>query len=148
MEAYLEQGEDITPEQLHDPFERALRAGHLIPVCFVSSDTGVGIKQLLRILSKLMPNPMEGNPPEFFNDQGEKKATIMSAGDVDGHFVGHVFKVNVDPYVGRLATFRVHQGSVKQGDQIFVGDQRKTVRLAHSYHTQGVNPFLEFTSRI
>ena len=139
MEAYLEQGEDISPEQLHDPFERALRAGHLIPVCFVSSDTGVGIQQLLRILSKLMPNPMEGNPPEFFNDQGEEKIVTISAGDVDSHFVGHVFKVNVDPYVGRLATFRVHQGSVKKGDQVFVGDQRKTVRLAHLYQAQGKN---------
>nr|ADI23382.1 translation elongation factors (GTPases) [uncultured gamma proteobacterium HF0770_28K04] len=139
MEAYLEQGDDISLEQLHDPFERALRAGHLIPVCFVSSDTGAGIQQLLRILSKLMPNPMEGNPPEFFNDQGEEKIVTISAGEVDSHFVGHVFKVNVDPYVGRLATFRVHQGSVKKGDQVFVGDQRKTVRLAHLFQAQGKN---------
>ena len=139
MEAYLEQGDDISLEQLHDPFERALRAGHLIPVCFVSSDTGAGIQQLLRILSKLMPNPMEGNPAEFFNDQGEEKIVTISAGEVDSHFVGHVFKVNVDPYVGRLATFRVHQGSVKKGDQVFVGDQRKTVRLAHLYQAQGKN---------
>ena len=139
MEAYLEQGDDISLEQLHDPFERALRAGHLIPVCFVSSDTGAGIQQLLRILSKLMPNPMEGNPPEFFNDQGEEKIVTISAGEVDNHFVGHVFKVNVDPYVGRLATFRVHQGSVKKGDQVFVGDQRKMVRLAHLYQAQGKN---------
>ena len=139
MEAYLEQGDDISLEQLHDPFERALRAGHLIPVCFVSSDTGAGIQQLLRILSKLMPNPMEGNPPEFFNEQGEEKIVTISAGEVDSHFVGHVFKVNVDPYVGRLATFRVHQGSVKKGDQVFVGDQRKTVKLAHLYQAQGKN---------
>ena len=139
MEAYLEQDDDISLEQLHDPFERALRAGHLIPVCFVSSETGAGIQQLLRILSKLMPNPMEGNPPEFFNDQGEEKIVTISAGEVDNHFVGHVFKVNVDPYVGRLATFRVHQGSVKKGDQVFVGDQRKTVRLAHLYQAQGKN---------
>ena len=139
MEAYLEQGDDISLEQLHDPFERALRAGHLIPVCFVSSDTGAGIQQLLRILSKLMPNPMEGNPAEFFNDRGEEKIVTISAGEVDSHFVGHVFKVNVDPYVGRLATFRVHQGSVKKGDQVFVGDQRKTVKLAHLYQAQGKN---------
>ena len=35
MELYLEQGEELTPEQLHDPFEQALREGHLVPVCFV-----------------------------------------------------------------------------------------------------------------
>ena len=82
---------------------------------------------------------MEGNPAEFFNDRGEEKIVTISAGEVDNHFVGHVFKVNVDPYVGRLATFRVHQGSVKKGDQVFVGDQRKTVKLAHLYQAQGKN---------
>ncbi|HEX5420040.1 MAG TPA: GTP-binding protein, partial [Gammaproteobacteria bacterium] len=40
MEPYLEQGEEISLEQLHDPFERALRRGHLVPVCFVSAETG------------------------------------------------------------------------------------------------------------
>jgi elongation factor G len=38
MALYLEQGEELTPEQLHDPFEQALREGHLIPVCFVSAE--------------------------------------------------------------------------------------------------------------
>ena len=37
MALYLEQGEELTPEQLHDPFEQALREGHLVPVCFVSA---------------------------------------------------------------------------------------------------------------
>src|ERR1700730_12614989 len=34
MALYLEQGEELSPEQLHDPFEQALREGHLVPVCF------------------------------------------------------------------------------------------------------------------
>ena len=41
MELYLEKGEDISLEQLHDPFERALRRGHLIPICFVSAETSL-----------------------------------------------------------------------------------------------------------
>ena len=49
MALYLEQGEELTPEQLHDPFERALREGHLVPVCFVSAETGVGLKELVEI---------------------------------------------------------------------------------------------------
>ena len=40
MALYLEQGESLQPEQLHDPFEIALREGHLIPVCFTSARTG------------------------------------------------------------------------------------------------------------
>ncbi|HZA28299.1 MAG TPA: GTP-binding protein, partial [Gammaproteobacteria bacterium] len=46
MALYLEQGE-IRPEQLHEPFEKALREGHLIPVCFVSARTGAGVMELL-----------------------------------------------------------------------------------------------------
>lgn len=137
MELYLEQGEDITLEQLHDPFERALRRGHLIPVCFTSATTGAGLRQLLRVFSELMPNPFEGNPVEILSGaNGESKFKVDTAQD-NGRFVGHVFKLNVDPYVGRLAMVRVHQGELKPGDQIFVGDRRKAVKVAHLYRAQG-----------
>jgi elongation factor G len=137
MELYLEQDEDISLDQLHDPFERALRRGHLIPVCFVSAETGAGLGQLLRVFSQLMPSPLEGNPPEFYSTNGDEKTFSINAGDEAGHLVSHVFKVNVDPYVGRLATFRVHQGKIKTGDQVFIGEKRKAVKLAHLYRVQG-----------
>jgi elongation factor G len=136
MDRYLEQGEDITIEQLHEPFERALRGGHLIPVCFVSAKTGAGLRQLLRVMTQLMPNPLEGNPPEFITGR-EGRTAAVNAHDGAGHFVGHVFKLNVDPYVGRLAALRVHQGEVHAGDQVFIGDRRKPVKLAHLYAMQG-----------
>jgi elongation factor G len=136
MDRYLEQGEDITIEQLHEPFERALRAGHLVPVCFVSAKTGAGLRQLLRVLTQLMPSPLEGNPAEFLAGNDGHTLTV-NAGDGVGHFIGHVFKLNVDPYVGRLAALRVHQGEVHAGDQVFIGDRRKPVKLAHLYTMQG-----------
>ena len=43
--------------ELHAPFEKALREGHLVPVCFVSARTGAGVAELLDILVKLAPNP-------------------------------------------------------------------------------------------
>jgi elongation factor G len=135
MELYLEQGQDISLEQLHDPFERALRRGHLIPVCFVSAKTGAGLRQLLRIVSELMPNPLEGNPAEF--TAGDGRILKMNGAAHDGHFIGHVFKLNVDPYVGRIAAMRVHQGEIKTGDQVFIGEKRKAVKLAHLYRVQG-----------
>ena len=60
MSLYLEQGE-IEPEQLHAPFEKALREGHLVPVCFVSAKNGAGVAELLDIFARLLPNPAEGN---------------------------------------------------------------------------------------
>ena len=50
METYLEQG-DVKAEQLHAPFEQALRDGHLVPVCFTSGRTGAGVKELLDIFA-------------------------------------------------------------------------------------------------
>jgi len=136
MDRYLEHGEEITIGDLHEPFERALRAGHLIPVCFVSAKTGAGLRQLLRVMTELMPNPLEGNPAEFVAGRDGRTLTV-NAQDGAGHFIGHVFKLNVDPYVGRLAALRVHQGEIHPGDQVFIGDKRKPVKLAHLYTMQG-----------
>ena len=74
MALYLEQGE-IAPEQLHAPFEKALREGHLVPVCFVSARTGAGVAELLDVLVKLAPNPAEGNPPLFYQGRGRRRAS-------------------------------------------------------------------------
>jgi len=63
MEQYLEQGSALAPESLHDAFEKSLRRGHLVPICFVSAKTGAGIPEFLSFARKLLPNPTEGNPP-------------------------------------------------------------------------------------
>ena len=65
MEKYLEEGA-VDPTTLHAPLEKALREGHLIPVCFVSARTGAGVQDLLDVMSRHLPNPTEGNPPLFF----------------------------------------------------------------------------------
>src|SRR5260221_4482329 len=80
MSLYLEQGE-IAPDQLHAPFEKALREGHLVPVCFVSARTGAGVGELLDILVKLAPNPAEGNPPMFYKGEGESASEFRSEPD-------------------------------------------------------------------
>lgn len=46
MEKYLEEG-SVDPSTLHDPLEKALREGHIIPVCFTSARTGAGVADLL-----------------------------------------------------------------------------------------------------
>ncbi|MCH7695124.1 MAG: elongation factor G [Proteobacteria bacterium] len=137
MEIYLEQGEEITPEQLHNPFEQALREGHLIPVCFVSAQAGAGLDELLEVFAKLMPNPMEGNPPQF--RKGEDAATdiIEIKPDPARHVLAHVFKINIDPFVGKLAVFRIHQGTLSKDSQLFIGKGRKPFKVSHLLKLQG-----------
>jgi elongation factor G len=137
MALYLEQGEELSPEQLHDPFEQALREGHLVPVCFASAETGAGIPELLTAIVRLMPNPAEGNPPPFLKGRGENAERVPVTQDPSRHVIAHVFKVSIDPYVGKLGVLRVHQGTVRQGSQLFVGDARKPVKVAHLFSLLG-----------
>jgi elongation factor G len=137
MALYLEQGEELSPEQLHDPFEQALREDHLVPICFCSAETGAGVAELTDVLLRLMPNPTEGNPPPFLKGEGADAVRAAVSPDPDKHVIAHVFKVTIDPFVGKLGVFRVHQGTVKAGSQLFVGDGRKPIKLAHIYQLQG-----------
>jgi elongation factor G len=137
MALYLEQGEEITPEQLHDPFEQALREGHLVPVCFASAESGAGIQELLQVFERLMPNPAEGNPPPFLKGTGENAARVSVSPDPARHVIAHVFKISIDPYVGKLGVLRVHQGTVRPGSQLFVGDARKPIKIAHLFRLLG-----------
>jgi elongation factor G len=136
MSLYLEQGE-VAPEQLHAPFEKALREGHLVPVCFASGRTGAGVGELLDILVKLAPNPTEGNPPLFIKGEGENATEFHSTPDANQHVLAHVFKVVMDPFVGKLGVFRVHQGTVTRDTQLFVGDGRKPFKVGHLFMLQG-----------
>lgn len=137
MGLYLEQGADLPPERLHDAFEQALREGHLVPVCFVSAETGAGIAELMRIFTRLMPNPLEGNPPPFLRGNGPDAERVRVTHDPNDHVIAHVFKVNIDPFVGRLGVVRVHQGTLRAGASLFVGDARKPIKVAHLYRLQG-----------
>lgn len=137
MELYLEQGEDLSPEQLHDPFEKALREGHLVPICFTSATTGAGINQLIRVMVQLMPDPSEGNPPHFFKGEGDNAKQVEISIEQNAHAIAHVFKITNDPFRGRMSMFRVHQGSITPNSQLFVGSARKPFKVTHLLRLQG-----------
>jgi elongation factor G len=146
MEVYLEQGE-VKPEQLHEPFERALREGHLVPICFTAAhphndaENPVGIEALLDVLVKLAPNPKEGNPRPFFKGD-DTEHEIHAEPDPDKHVLAHVFNVRVDPFAGKLSIFRIHQGTLGKETLVFIGDpkggeSRKPVKIGHLFKLQG-----------
>jgi elongation factor G len=136
MAKYLEKGE-VAPEELHAPFEKALREGHLIPVCFVSARNGAGIAELLDIIVKLMPNPTEGNAPQLIKGTGDKAQPMRAEPDPKKHVIAHVFKVMIDPFVGKVGIFRVHQGTITKDSQLFIGEGRKAFKVGHAYLLQG-----------
>jgi elongation factor G len=136
MAKYLEQGE-ISPEQLHAPFERALREGHLIPVCFVSAKNGAGVAALLDILADLAPNATEGNPPPFLKGEGAEAKEFYAIPGPKAHVLAHVFKIVVDPFVGKVGIFRVHQGTITPNTQLFIGSGKRSFKVGHLFTIQG-----------
>jgi elongation factor G len=138
MEQYLEKGE-VTPEELHEPLERALREGHLIPVVFTSAKTGAGIAELLEVIVKLLPNPTEGNPPVYESTPagGGEAKELTPIPDPGKHALAHVFKIEIDPYIGRIAVFRVHQGRLTSNMQLYIGEGRKPIKAGHLYMLRG-----------
>jgi elongation factor G len=140
MGKYLEKGE-VTPEELHEPLERALREGHLIPVVFASAKTGAGVGELLEVIVKLLANPTEGNPPQYISTSAEdgERTELTAIPDTDRHALAHVFKIETDPYVGRIAVFRVHQGRLTPNMQLYIGEGRKPIKAGHLFMLRGKN---------
>ena len=136
MEKYLE-GEELSRDELHNAFEQALREGHLVPICFTSAATGAGLNELLRLIKRLLPNPIEGNPPLVLKGEGDSAEEVEVEPDPNGHVIAHVFKISNDPFVGKLSIFRIYQGTVRPDSQMFIGDGRKPFKVGHLFKVQG-----------
>ncbi len=136
VDRYLSDG-DIDAGELHAPLEQALGEGHLIPVCFTSARTGAGVAELLDIIVKLLPHPGEANPPAFLKGEGDAAVPMQAVPDPGKHVLAHVFKVTVDPFVGRLGILRVHQGTISRDSQLYIGDGRKPFKVGHLFMLQG-----------
>jgi elongation factor G len=138
MDHFLEVGEEgLSGQELHDAFEQCLREGHLVPVCFVSARSGVGVKELLDIAEKLFPHPGEANPPPFVKGTGDDASPIECKPDPAAHVVADVFKIVNDPFVGKLGIFRVYQGTVKKDTQLFIDDGKKPFKVGHLFKMKG-----------
>ncbi|MBE7939457.1 MULTISPECIES: elongation factor G [Ramlibacter] len=136
VERYLSDG-DVDATELHTPLEQALREGHLVPICFVCARTGAGVPELLDVITRLLPDPGEANPPAFLRGEGEGAKPMQAVPDPARHVLAHVFKITQDPYVGKMGVMRVHQGTVVPGTQLYVGDARRPFKVAHLYALQG-----------
>ncbi len=136
MEKYLG-GEEPDYNALHAPFEKAMDEGHVVPILFTDAKSGAGVVELLDAIAKHFPSPEEGNPEPFMIGEGENEKRYNYNNDVRAPLLAHVFKVTSDPFVGKLAIFRVHQGRVTGQSQIFIGHNKKSIKLGHVFHLQG-----------
>jgi len=136
MEKYLG-GEEPNYQALHDPFEKAMDGGHVVPILFTDAKNHVGVVELLDFIIRWFPSPLEGNKRPFMIGEGDDEKLFDYHESPDGTLLAHVFKVANDAFVGKLLIFRVHQGVCTGHTSVVIGRSKKPIKLGHVFQLQG-----------
>jgi elongation factor G len=123
---YLE-GDEISPEELKAALRRATIALRLVPVLCGSSLKNKGVQLLLDAVIDYLPSPLDVPPVKGIvpgHDEPVERAT-----DENEPFAALVFKIVADPYVGRLAYFRVYSGKMSTGTYVLNSTKNKKERV-------------------
>ncbi len=126
MMLYLD-GREITAAQLRQALRRATLAGQLNPVLCGSALRNKGVQPLLDAVTYYLPSPLDVPPVEGINPY--TKNVELRHADPSEPFAALVFKIASDPYVGRLAYFRVYSGKVKVGSKVVNATKRRKERI-------------------
>jgi elongation factor G len=118
MSLYLE-GEEISTAQLRQALRRATLSGQLNPILCGSALRNKGVQPLLDAVVDYLPSPLDVPPVEGVNPYTDKVETRPA--DPTAPLAALVFKIATDPYVGRLAYFRVYSGKVNVGTKVLNG---------------------------
>ena len=116
MEKYLE-GEEITREELKKAIRKETIANTLVPVVCGSSYKNRGVQKLLDAIVDYMPAPTDVEDIKGVNPETEEQETRPSSDDAP--FAALAFKIATDPFVGKLAFFRVYSGTLDSGTYVY-----------------------------
>jgi elongation factor G len=123
---YLE-GNSIPLETLKTALRRATIKGELVPVLCGSSLRNKGVQLLLDAVVDYLPSPCDIPPITGTNPYTRHEETREA--DENGPFTALVFKIVSDPYMGRLAYFRVYSGTINVGESVLNSTKGKKERL-------------------
>jgi len=124
---YLE-GEEISLDELKAALRRSVIAGKATPVFCGSSLRNKGVQILLDAVIDYLPSPADIPPVKGTDPDNEQEVIELSADD-SAPMSALVFKIVTDPYVGRLAYFRVYSGVVNQGSMVLNTTKGKRERI-------------------
>jgi elongation factor G len=130
MDRYLS-GEDIDAKVLIEDLETAVARGSFYPVLAVSSPAGIGMPELLEIMTEAFPSPAEHPLPTVTTPDG-KPVTGLSS-DPKGPLLAEVVKTTSDPYVGRISLVRVFSGTLRPDAVVHVSGHGRAER-GHADH--------------
>lgn len=134
MEKYLG-GEEISIEELKAALRKAVISLRLIPVYVGSSLKNKGVQKVLDGVVDYLPSPLDIEDIRGTNMEGEPVAKNPN----DDTLAGLVFKIATDPFIGKLAFFRVYSGTVKAGSYVIntrTGQKERIARLVRMHSNQ------------
>ena len=140
MEMYLE-GEEIPTEMIKAAIRKATTQVKFVPIVCGTSYKNKGVQKLLDAIVDYMPSPLDippitGTVPK--TDEVEHRSADDSA-----PFSALAFKIMTDPYVGRLAFFRVYSGTIEAGKSVLNSTKGQRERLGrillmHANHREDI----------
>ncbi len=117
MDRYLE-GEVIDQKILIEDLEKAVARGSFYPVIPAAALQGIGLAELLELMTQAFPSPAEHPMPAVTTIDGKPVSGISS--DPDGPLLAEVVKTTSDPYVGRISLVRVFSGTLRPDATVHV----------------------------
>ena len=140
MEKFFDDPNSITKEELMVVIRKATIDMKITPVLCGSAFKNKGVQTMLDAVMAYLPSPMDLPPIKGMNpDTGVEEERHADSKD---HFAGLAFKIATDPYVGRLAFFRIYSGQLKAGSYVLnmrTGKKERISRLMQM-HANKQNP--------
>ena len=127
MEKYLDEG-DLSPEDMIACIRKKTIANELVPVCCGTSYRNKGVQPLLNAIVDFLPSPLDVPAPVGTSKDGTREIQLKCADDEP--FAALAFKIVTDPFVGKLAFFRVYSGTLKSGTYVYNSTKGKRERVS------------------
>ena len=138
---YLE-GEAIEPDEIRRALRRGTLAYEIVPVLTGSALKNKGVQPMLDAVIDFLPSPLDVPPVTGRDSRSEDEVTLVT--DPDAPFAGLAFKIVADPFVGKLAFFRVYSGTLKTGSYVYnstKGQKERVGRILqmHANHREEID---------
>jgi len=131
MEKYFEDPNSITPDEMRKAIRAAVCDMSLVPMMCGTAFKNKGVQAMLDAVCAFLPSPLDIEAIEGTNPDTEE--TEVRKPDADEPFSALAFKIATDPYVGRLAYFRVYSGTLDAGSYILNNRTGKKERISRIY---------------
>ena len=144
MEKYFEEG-TLSEEEIKEGLHRGCIRNELIPVLCGSSYKNKGVQPLLDAMVEYLPSPLD--VPAIKGVEPDTQEEIERHSSDDEPFAALAFKIMTDPFVGKLAFFRVYSGKIEQGATVYNPNTRRRERIGrllrmHANHREEVKEVL------